>query len=77
MLGPLPTLYRVIVSVCALLAFVGLGAWLAVTLPVPLLASAGAGIGAGIGAVAVLLLVHDFEQHRTAHRVRLRAPRHR
>jgi hypothetical protein len=76
-LGPLPTLYRVIVSVCALLAFVGLGAWLAVTLPVPLLASAGAGIGAGIGAVAVLLLVHDFEERGSAHRVRLRTPRHR
>lgn len=76
MLGPLPTLYRVIVSVCALLAFVGVGAWLAFTLPVPLLAGAGAGIGAGIGVVAVLLLVHDFHHHgATPHRVR--TARHR
>jgi hypothetical protein len=59
-LGPLPTLYRVVVSTCALLGCVGLGAWLAFTLPVPLLASAGAGIGAGIGVVVMLLLTHDF-----------------
>lgn len=76
MLGPLPILYRVIVSVCALLAFIGLGAWLALALPVPL-AGAGAGIGAGIGVVAVLLLVHDFEQRGHADRVQLRTPRHR
>lgn len=66
MLEPLPTLYRVIVSTCALLACVGLGAWLAFTLPVPLLATAGAGIGAGIGMVAVLLLTHDFRHHRAS-----------
>lgn len=60
MLGPLPTLYRVIVSVCAVLACVGLGAWLAHTLPIPLVAGAGAGIGAGIGVVVVLLLTRDF-----------------
>ena len=60
MLGPLPALYRIIVSVCALLACVGLGAWLAFTLPVPLLAGAGASIGAGIGVVVVLLLTNDF-----------------
>lgn len=78
MLGPLPTLYRVIVSVCALLACVGLGAWLAFALPVPLLAGAGAGIGAGIGVVTVLLLTHDFAHHHAApHHVRIRLPRHR
>lgn len=75
MLGPLPPLYRMVVAVCALLAFVGLGAWLAVTLPIPLLASAGAGIGAGIGVIVVLLLVHDPHRQPTAQR--LRTSRHR
>ena len=77
MLGPLPALYRIIVSACALLACVGLGAWLAFTLPVPLLAGAGASIGAGIGVVAVLLLTHNFRHPGgTPHRVRMRTPRH-
>ena len=77
MLGPLPTLYRVIVSACAFLACVGVGAWLANMLPGPLLAGAGAGIGAGIGAVAALLLTHRFpHQGAEPHHVRLRGPRH-
>lgn len=77
MLGPLPTLYRVIVSASALLACIGVGAWLANMLPGPLLAGAGAGIGAGCGAVAALLLTHQFGHHEAApHRVRLRG-RHR
>jgi hypothetical protein len=76
-LGPLPALYRIIVSVCVLLACVGLGAWLAYTLPVPLLAGAGASIGAGIGVVAVLLLTRDVgHPGGTPHRVRMRTPRH-
>jgi uncharacterized membrane protein len=75
-LGPLPALYRIIVSACALLACVGLGAWLAFTLPLPLLAGVGASIGAGIGVVAVLLLTHDFRQGGAPHRVRMRTPRH-
>lgn len=76
MLGPLPAIYRVIVSAIALLAFVGCGAWLTSLLPGPFLALAGAGIGAGIGAVVVLLLLHDFEHpHGQAHRVRIRSHR--
>ncbi len=75
MLGPLPPLYRVVVALCGLLAFVGLGAWLAMTLPVPLVASAGAGIGAGIGVICVLLLVRQPPGHGSTHR--LRPSRHR
>lgn len=59
MLGPLPTLYRVIVCACAFLAFVGLGVWLAWLLPDSALASTGTSIGAGLGIVVVLLLLHD------------------
>ena len=59
MLGPLPFLYRVIVGVVALLAFVGLGAWFAVVaLPDYLLAPAGAGIGAACGILVAAILLH-------------------
>lgn len=76
MLGPLPTIYRVLVTVSAVLAFMGLGAWLSYMLPGPFLAPAGAGIGAGIGVVAVLLLLHDFEHQHQERPVRARSPRH-
>ncbi len=59
MLGPLPPLYRWIVSVLALAACVGVGAWLAWTLPVPVLAPAGAIVGAALGALVVRLLLQD------------------
>jgi hypothetical protein len=77
-LGPLPPIYRIIVSTCVLVAFVGVGAWLTYTLPGPFLAPAGAGIGAGIGMVVVLLVLHDF--HARAERgrhVQVRIHRHR
>ncbi len=59
MLGPLPPLYRWLVGAVTLLACVFVGAWLAATLPVPLLAPAGAGIGAALGVVAVVALLHS------------------
>ena len=59
MLGPLPPLYRLIVSVLALLAFVGVGAWLAFTLPVAVIAPTGAMIGAVLGALVVLGMLHE------------------
>jgi len=55
MLGPLPPLYRLTVATLCLLACVGAGAWLAATLPVPLLAPTGAAVGAALG----VLLVRD------------------
>jgi len=63
MLGPLPALHRWTVAVLAVVACIGLGAWLASFLPVPLLAPAGAGLGAALGLVLVLLLVRDH-RHR-------------
>ncbi len=59
MLGPLPLLHRLLVGGLALLAFVGLGAWLAWSLPIPLLPGTGAMLGAFLGAGAVLLLLHS------------------
>jgi len=75
-LGPLPPLYRVIVSLCTLLSFAGLGAWISYLMPETRLAEIGTGIGLGLGVVVVLLLVHD-STHGGGHRVtvRHRAPR--
>ncbi len=76
MLGPLPLLYRVIVSVCTLLSFAGLGAWISYLMPDTQVAEIGTGIGLGLGVVAVLLLVHDStggHGHRAP--ARQRAPR--
>ena len=79
MLGPLPTKYRVIVAASALVAFIGLGAWITFRLPGPLLPGGGAGIGAGLGLVAVLLLLHDssHQSQPRAARARHRGDRRR
>ena len=50
--------YRALVCLCALLAFIGLGVWVATMLPAVTLPLSGAGIGAGLGLVATLLLLH-------------------
>jgi hypothetical protein len=75
-LGPLPPIYRVIVSVCTLLSFAGLGAWISYLLPDTQVAEIGTGIGLGLGVVAVLLLVHDSTNERGRRAaVRHRTPR--
>lgn len=77
MLGPLPTLYRVVVCAFAFLSFVGLGLWLAQLMPESALASIGTSLGAGLGIVVVLLLLHDARPGTGGRdRVRVRAPRH-
>lgn len=73
MLGPLPRLHRWTVGALALVACIGVGAWLASFLPVPLLAPAGAAIGAALGLLLVLLLVRDH--HHGSHPARFRRPR--
>ena len=65
MLGPLPPLHRVLVSLLVLVACAGVGAWLAYTLPIPLVAPTGAAIGAVLGGGVVALLLHD-SRHRPA-----------
>ena len=73
MLGPLPRLHRWIVCALALVTCIGVGAWLAFTLPIPVLAGSGAVVGAALGLVVVLLLLHDDESHaRGTHARRLR-----
>lgn len=75
MLGPLPTLYRVIVCLCAFGASVGLGVWAAWLLPGSALAEIGSGVGAALGIIVVLLLLHDPHDPGQQTRVRVRAPR--
>jgi hypothetical protein len=65
-LGPLPRLYSILVSVVAVAVFVFLGAWAAVILPVRTVVLLGAGIGAGLGTVAAFLVLHDFHLDRAA-----------
>ena len=73
MLGPLPRLHRWTVGALALLACIGVGAWLADALPIPLLAPDGAAIGAALGLLLALLLVRDH--HQGSHPARFRRPR--
>ncbi len=72
MLGPLPKLYRVGVSLAALLVFIVGGAWAAFMLPYPILISAGASVGLGLGAVCAYLLVHQSHASVQPHHVRRR-----
>jgi hypothetical protein len=69
-LGPLPKLHRWIVCALALVTCVGVGAWLAFTLPVPVLAGSGAIGGLALGLVVVLLLLHDSDGHPPGTRAR-------
>jgi hypothetical protein len=69
-LGPLPPLHRWIVCALALVTCIGVGAWLAFTLPVPVLAGSGAVVGAALGLVVVLLLLHDGEAQPRGTRTR-------
>lgn len=62
MLGPLPTFYRFVVAACAVLCFIGVGAWACARIPGPLFAPAGAGLGAGVGLVVAVLVTHDFRR---------------
>ena len=61
--SPAPPL---LVSVLALVACVGVGAWLAFTLPVAAVAPTGAAIGAVLGAALVTLLLHDGGERPSA-----------
>jgi len=75
MLGPLPRLYRVIVSAVALVVFVAGGAWAAYMLPYPILLSAGAGVGLAVGGLCTFFLLHEFGHSAVVHRSSIR--RHR
>ena len=72
MLGPLPKLYRVVVTIAALVVFVAAGVWATFMLPYPELVAVGASVGLGVGGVIAYLLVHGTPQPRHARRRRHR-----
>jgi hypothetical protein len=74
-LGPLPRLYRIIVSVVAIVVFAAGGVWAAYTLPYPFVLSVGAGIGLAVGGLCTFVLLHDFHSAQTAEPSRVRRTR--
>lgn len=72
MLGPLPPLYRVLVTTTVLLLFAAGGAWAAFTLPYPILIGAGAGVGLLVGVGASAALLHESRSVPETSRVRRR-----
>jgi hypothetical protein len=69
-LGPLPTLYRLLVSVSVVAVFVGAGTWIAFVLPPSVLVSYGVSAGLVVGGVCAFLLVRDSHHVAAPHRVR-------
>ncbi|HET7689882.1 MAG TPA: hypothetical protein VFK41_05870 [Nocardioidaceae bacterium] len=58
MFGPVPAKYSLIVWLCGLAVFAGLGAWL--SFAVPFSASTMSAFGLSLGAAMVALFLHDF-----------------
>lgn len=69
MLGPLPKLYRLLVSVTVVALFVGAGTWVAVVLPPSVLVSYGVSAGLVVGGACAFLLVHESRHAPAPHRV--------
>lgn len=70
MLGPLPKMYRVLVSLVALALFVAAGVWTAVMLPYSPSVSYGLSAGLLVGGACAFLLVHQSRRVAAPHRVR-------
>jgi hypothetical protein len=58
-LGPLPKLYRVIVTLTALVVCAAGGAWAELALAYPRMSAAGAACGLAVGAVGAYLMLHQ------------------
>ena len=64
-LGPLPSLHRLLVVGVVLVVGICSGAWIALFTPLQVAAPAGALLGAVAGVAAGFALVHDFSQPRS------------
>jgi hypothetical protein len=58
-LGPLPKLYRVIVTLTALVVCAAAGAWAELALAYPRMTATGAGVGLAVGAMGAYLMLHQ------------------
>lgn len=65
MLGPLPTKYRLILVLVAVAGGLATGAWLAWSIPAPIVVWSGALVGTAAGLVAAYALIHDFSHPAT------------
>lgn len=70
MFGRLPRIYRWRMVAVALVLSAGIGAWLAASTPLPLVAANGGLLGAVAGLAVAYALVHDFSRRRTPARAR-------
>lgn len=70
MFGRLPRIYRWRTVALALLVFVAVGTWLAISTPLPLVAAGGGLVGGVAGLLVAYTLVHDFAHRGEPVRVR-------
>ena len=75
MIGPLPTLHRVVLVIAALLVCAGLGLWAGLVSEIPVGVSDGVLGGCAVGLAAAVLLVHDFHRRSVQPARARRGPR--
>ena len=66
MIGPLPTLHRLALTLAAVAVFIGIGACLAAMPDVAMPLRVGVAAGLAAGALAAFALVHDFHRRPPA-----------
>lgn len=62
MLHPMPWRYRLLVWFVGVLSFAGVGIWLALATPIPVLWSTGALVGVVLGVAAVAAFLRSLER---------------
>lgn len=67
MLGPLPTLHRLVITVAALVVCAGIGFWFGAMPETPLDLAAGLLAGTAAGVATAFVLVHDSHERRSRH----------
>jgi drug/metabolite transporter (DMT)-like permease len=65
MIGPLPTLHRMLLVLAAVGTGLAFGLWAGLVREVPVGVSAGIMVGVTLGSALAFVLVHDFHQRST------------